>query len=63
MGQDATAGSPIPPYLQTQGALLQTLRNQADLTAVLAFYLGASMYYYVFYRLLRAPTTPGNTLQ
>jgi Domain of unknown function (DUF4386) len=29
---------------------LQTLRNQADLAAVLAFYLGASMYYYVFYR-------------
>jgi len=50
VGQDATAGSPIPPYLQTQGALLQTLRNQAGLAAVLAFYLGASMYYYVFYR-------------
>jgi hypothetical protein len=50
VGQDATAGSPIPPYLRTSGALLQTLRNQAGLAAVLAFYLGASMYYYVFYR-------------
>ena len=50
VGQDTTAGSPIPPYLRTSGALLQTLRNQAGLAAVLAFYLGASMYYYVFYR-------------
>jgi hypothetical protein len=50
LGQDATAGSPVPPYLRTSGALLLTLRNQAGLIAVLAFYLGASMYYYVFYR-------------
>lgn len=49
-GRDATAGSPIPPYLRTSGALLQTLRNQAGLIAVLAFYAGATMYYYVFYR-------------
>jgi len=49
-GQHAVAGSPIPPYLRTSGALLQTLRNQAGLIAVLAFYVGASMYYYVFYR-------------
>jgi Domain of unknown function (DUF4386) len=49
-GRDATAGSPIPSYLRTSGALLQTLRNQAGLIAVLAFYVGASMYYYVFYR-------------
>jgi Domain of unknown function (DUF4386) len=49
-GQEATAGSPIPSYLRTSGALLQTLRNQAGLIAVLAFYVGASMYYYAFYR-------------
>ena len=55
VGQDATARSPIPPYLRTSGALLQTLRNQADLIAVLAFYLGASMYYYVFYRARLTP--------
>ncbi len=46
----ATAGSRIPPYLQTSGALLRTLGDTAGLTGVLAFYLGASMYYYVFYR-------------
>jgi hypothetical protein len=50
VGQDATAGSPVPSYLRTSGALSQTLRNQAGLAAVLAFCVGASMYYYVFYR-------------
>jgi len=40
----------IPPYLRTSGALLLTLRNQAGLIGVLAYYVGASMYYYVFYR-------------
>jgi hypothetical protein len=49
-GRDATAASPIPPYLRTSGALLLTLRNQAGLIGVLAFYAGASMYYFVFYR-------------
>lgn len=49
-GRDAAAASPVPSYLQTSGALLQTLRNQAALIGVLAFYAGASMYYYVFYR-------------
>ena len=49
-GRGATAGSPIPLYLRTSGALLLTLRNQAGLIAILAFYVGASMYYYVFYR-------------
>ena len=33
-GRDATAGSPIPPYLRTSGALLLTLRNQAGLTCI-----------------------------
>jgi Domain of unknown function (DUF4386) len=50
VGQDATPGSPVPSYLRTSGALLLTLRDQAGLAGVLAFYLGASMYYYVFYR-------------
>jgi Domain of unknown function (DUF4386) len=50
VGRGATAGSPVPAYLRTSGALLLTLRNQAGLIAVLAFYVGASMYYYVFYR-------------
>ncbi len=50
VGQDSTAGSPVPSYLRTSGALLLTLRDQAGLAGVLAFYVGASMYYYVFYR-------------
>jgi len=50
VGQDATAGSAAPPDLRASGALLLTLRDQASLAGVLAFYLGASMYYYVFYR-------------
>ena len=50
VGRDATAGSPVPSYLRTSGALLLTLRDQAGLIAVLAFYAGASMYYYVFFR-------------
>ena len=44
-GRGATAGSPVPSYLRTSGALVQTLRNQAGLMAVLAFYVGATMYY------------------
>jgi Domain of unknown function (DUF4386) len=54
-GRDATAGSPIPSYLRASGALLLTLRNQAGLIAVLAFYVGASMYYYVFWRARLVP--------
>ncbi len=55
VGQDATAGSPVPSYLRTSGALLLTLRNQAGLAGVLAFCLGASMYYCVFYRARLVP--------
>jgi hypothetical protein len=55
VGRGATAGSPIPSYLRTSGALLLALRNQADLIAVLAFYVGASMYYSVFYRARLVP--------
>ncbi len=50
LGQGATKGSPLPPYVGTSGTLLQSLRDQADLIGTLAFYVGASMYYYVFYR-------------
>jgi hypothetical protein len=39
VGQDATAGSPVPSYLQASGALLQALRDKASLIGVLAFYL------------------------
>jgi hypothetical protein len=34
---------------------LLTFRNQAGLIAVLAFYVGASMYYYLFYRARLVP--------
>ena len=55
VGQDATAGSPVPSYLRTSGALLLTLRNRPGLAGVLAFCLGASMYYCVFYRARLVP--------
>lgn len=45
----------MPSYLHTSGALLRALRDQAGLIGVLAFYLGASMYYYVFYRFRLIP--------
>jgi Domain of unknown function (DUF4386) len=50
LGEGAAAGSPVPSYVRTSGALLRSMRDQADLIGVLAFYVGASMYYYVFYR-------------
>lgn len=50
VGQAAAARSPVPSYLASSGGLLRTLRNEADLVGILAFYLGASMYYYVFLR-------------
>ena len=50
LGQGATKGAPVPPYVGASGTLLRSLRDQADLIGVLAFYVGASMYYYVFYR-------------
>jgi hypothetical protein len=44
VGQDATAGSPVPSYLQASGALLQAFRDKTSLIGVLAFCLGASMF-------------------
>jgi Domain of unknown function (DUF4386) len=46
----AKAGSPASSYLQTAGTLLRALRDQASLTGVLAFYLGALMCYAIFFR-------------
>jgi Domain of unknown function (DUF4386) len=51
LGQEyARAVGPSSAYFQTTGALLRTLRDDAALTGILAFYLGGGMYYYVFYR-------------
>jgi len=44
------AGAPISSYFQTSGVLLLAGYDWANLTAVLAFYLGALMYYYIFYQ-------------
>jgi Domain of unknown function (DUF4386) len=46
----ARAGTPGPSYFQASGALLRAFRDQTSLTGVLAFYLGALMYYYIFFR-------------
>ncbi|MGA8207969.1 MAG: DUF4386 domain-containing protein, partial [Candidatus Dormiibacterota bacterium] len=48
--QDVTRGAPIPSYVRLSGSLLRDLHNEATLIGVLSFYLGASMYYYLFYR-------------
>jgi uncharacterized protein DUF4386 len=51
LSQDfANAATPAPPSFTTSGALLLALRDRADLMSVLAFYLGATMYYWIFYR-------------
>jgi Domain of unknown function (DUF4386) len=44
------AGAPGSSYFQTSGVLLQAMSNWANITAVLAFYLGALMYYAIFYQ-------------
>lgn len=50
LGQEYTrAGAHPSASFQTTEALLRTLRDDAALTGLLAFYLGAGMYYYVFY--------------
>jgi hypothetical protein len=46
----AHAGTTALPSFRTSGALLLALRDRADLMSVLAFYLGATMYYWIFYR-------------
>ncbi len=45
------AGTPDASYFQTIGALILAVRNSASFVfAVIAFGLGAAIYYYIFYR-------------
>jgi hypothetical protein len=44
------AGAPVSSYFQTSGVLLLAVSNWANLTGILAFYLGALMYYSIFYQ-------------
>jgi len=48
--QFARAGAPLSSYFQSSGGLLLALRDRAGLAGVLAFYVGALMYYRVFYQ-------------
>jgi hypothetical protein len=48
--QAASATAPRSPYFPATGALLRALRDQATLAAVLAFYTGACMSYWIFFR-------------
>jgi hypothetical protein len=47
--ESANAGTPLPSFT-TSGALLLALRDRAGLMSVLAFYLGATMHYWIFYQ-------------
>jgi uncharacterized protein DUF4386 len=48
--QNARAGDPGTTYFKTTGALLQALGDDAAVAGILAFYLGAGLYYFAFYR-------------
>jgi Domain of unknown function (DUF4386) len=48
--QAASATAPRSPYFYATGALLRALRDQASLAGVLAFYIGAFMYYWIFFQ-------------
>jgi hypothetical protein len=48
--QAASAKTPLSPYFSTTGALLRALRDQTTVAAVLAFYIGAGMYYWIFFQ-------------
>jgi hypothetical protein len=48
--QAASAKAPLSPYFSTTGSLLRALHDQTTLAAVLAFYIGALMYYWIFFR-------------
>ncbi len=50
LSQDAARVGTSRAFIQTSGSLVRTLHDQATLTGVLAFYLGASMYYWIFFR-------------
>jgi hypothetical protein len=44
------AGAPASSYFQTSGTILKALRDWAGLIGTLAFYPGALMYYFIFYK-------------
>jgi hypothetical protein len=48
--ESAHGGTTASPSFRTSGALLLALRDRAGLTATVAFYVGATMYYWIFYR-------------
>lgn len=50
-----TDGSTHGAYVHTLGELLTVVRNETSVVAVVAFYLGASMYYAIFYRAKLVP--------
>ncbi len=48
--QFVRAGAPNSSYFQSSGGLLLALRDRASLAGILAFYVGALMYYFVLYQ-------------
>jgi Domain of unknown function (DUF4386) len=46
----AAAGAEASSSATTSGALLLALRDRASMTGILAFYLGGTMYYVIFFR-------------
>lgn len=50
LSQESAHGTPHPSSVKASGALLLALRDRAGLAGILAFYLGATMYYYLFFR-------------
>lgn len=46
----ATAGAASVPSFQTLGTVLLSVRDWTQLLGLIAFYMGALMYYYVFYQ-------------
>ena len=50
LSHDAARMEASPAYIQTSGSLVQTLHDKASVIGVMAFYLGALMYYWIFFR-------------
>jgi len=50
LSQTAATTGASAAALRTSGSLLRDLRDQASITGVLAFYVGAFMYYWIFFR-------------
>lgn len=46
----AAAGAEVSSSATTSGALLLALRDRASMTGILAFYVGGTMYYVIFFR-------------